>query len=764
MKKIKTQSIVLLVILLAGLLCLTGIATANNNSTSYDTGVALEIDHGNLIPILLTSNETISSPGNYTLTGDFTNKMITITASDVVLFLDNVNITNPSTSTGNTSPLQLMPGSSVTLVLVDGSENSFICQGTNTNDFNRQAGIFVNQTAELTIRGQTTGNPGNLTAIAGHYSAGIGGGPNDYPGKITIEGGNIVAESSSGSADGAKNGAGIGGGGGNSHPSRNLPNEIIIRGEANVTATSNGNGAGIGGGGNNANKAGENGIIRIYGNSNITATSIGTGAGIGGGGTSGHSGTNSTPAGSGGTIEIYDNANVTATSDGYGAGIGGGGSNNSTAGAGGAITIKDNATVTAKSWQNGAGIGGGGFNTPNGAGGAGGTIIIDGNPIIVANTGVVAGYDIGPGVRNAVSGTVGTITIDDGNVHAVKTSEVKNTNGAVLKMTKVTAGEVPGLLPNEHKIYDVYDSNGDYEYNATTNAGGEAYVWFPSINNLVAFDTDGGVPIPNPQSVENGDTAVLPLTEPVKTGNNFDEWQYSNNNTAYGNDPVTSNLILIAIYDPITYTVTFDSNGGSVVAPETVNHNAQATLPTAPIRAGYSFDDWYSDATLTTPYVFTDLVTTSITLYAGWTQTPTTGGGGGSGTGSATITNNTGGSNGSNGNASNGSASVRIEVVCIDENGNELYVQSLAAIVGNSEVITAPSIEGYMLVLNEKSSQEVTIVPGENVITFTYTKIPTDVQQPENNTRAFPWWIIIVILITVITIYLIARKQQNKNE
>ncbi|WP_243394316.1 Ig-like domain-containing protein [Bifidobacterium parmae] len=66
------------------------------------------------------------------------------------------------------------------------------------------------------------------------------------------------------------------------------------------------------------------------------------------------------------------------------------------------------------------------------------------------------------------------------------------------------------------------------------------------------------------------------------------------------------------------YTVTFDSNGGSAVATQTVDSGSVATSPTAPTRSGYTFGGWYSDAKLTTKYDFNSGVTGNITLYAKW--------------------------------------------------------------------------------------------------------------------------------------------------
>ena len=70
-----------------------------------------------------------------------------------------------------------------------------------------------------------------------------------------------------------------------------------------------------------------------------------------------------------------------------------------------------------------------------------------------------------------------------------------------------------------------------------------------------------------------------------------------------------------------TYTVTFDSQGGSAVSSTTVSSGTLATAPANPTRSGYTFAGWYKEAACTTPWSFaTDAVTGNVTLFAKWTQ------------------------------------------------------------------------------------------------------------------------------------------------
>lgn len=66
------------------------------------------------------------------------------------------------------------------------------------------------------------------------------------------------------------------------------------------------------------------------------------------------------------------------------------------------------------------------------------------------------------------------------------------------------------------------------------------------------------------------------------------------------------------------YTITFNSNGGSEVAPQTVKEGEKAAKPEDPSKEGYSFGGWYRDEKLTKEFDFATEITTDYTLYAKW--------------------------------------------------------------------------------------------------------------------------------------------------
>ena len=67
-----------------------------------------------------------------------------------------------------------------------------------------------------------------------------------------------------------------------------------------------------------------------------------------------------------------------------------------------------------------------------------------------------------------------------------------------------------------------------------------------------------------------------------------------------------------------SYTVTFDSNGGSAVKAQTVKNGAKAPRPADPAKDGYLFKGWYTDKSLTKAFNFNSTVRSDLALYAKW--------------------------------------------------------------------------------------------------------------------------------------------------
>ena len=148
------------------------------------------------------------------------------------------------------------------------------------------------------------------------------------------------------------------------------------------------------------------------------------------------------------------------------------------------------------------------------------------------------------------------------------------------------------------------------------------------VSYTVQFKVNGGSgSTPSTQTANAGSSITLPNGDALsRPGFAFDGWNTEpdgtgTNHSADSSYTVQNDITLYAhwIIVPLgSFTVTFDSNGGSSVTTQTVNSGGTATRPENPAKSGYTFGNWYSNAGLTTVYNFSAPVTRNITLYAKW--------------------------------------------------------------------------------------------------------------------------------------------------
>ena len=106
----------------------------------------------------------------------------------------------------------------------------------------------------------------------------------------------------------------------------------------------------------------------------------------------------------------------------------------------------------------------------------------------------------------------------------------------------------------------------------------------------VSFDTDGGSSV-NAISIKKGDSVTLPETK--KEGFVFNGW-YLNDEKIENTKTYDEDVTLKAKWEKEieTYSITFDSNGGSSVESIKVECGKELKLPENPTRSGYSFMSW----------------------------------------------------------------------------------------------------------------------------------------------------------------------------
>ena len=167
-----------------------------------------------------------------------------------------------------------------------------------------------------------------------------------------------------------------------------------------------------------------------------------------------------------------------------------------------------------------------------------------------------------------------------------------------------------------------------YDFKAAVKGNVALYAKWKANVYTVSFDAAGGPAVAS-QKVEYGKAATKPA-DPTRSGYTFGGW-YADAKLTRAYDfkvAVSGDLTLYAKWTknpapaPKTFTVTFNSNGGSAVASQKVTEGKAVTKPADPTRSGYTFQGWFSDSKLTKAYDFKAAVKADATLCAKWSKSP----------------------------------------------------------------------------------------------------------------------------------------------
>ena len=147
--------------------------------------------------------------------------------------------------------------------------------------------------------------------------------------------------------------------------------------------------------------------------------------------------------------------------------------------------------------------------------------------------------------------------------------------------------------------------------------------------NTVQFDGNAtGVTGTMSRQVASSATA-LTANSFTRPGYSFGGWTTAadGTGTAYADAasyPFTANATLYAKWNPVPYTVTYNTQGGSIVAGGNYTIGSSVTLPAAPTRSGFTFAGWFAGSTGGTALAatYSPPGIGNITLFAQWTPVP----------------------------------------------------------------------------------------------------------------------------------------------
>ena len=211
--------------------------------------------------------------------------------------------------------------------------------------------------------------------------------------------------------------------------------------------------------------------------------------------------------------------------------------------------------------------------------------------------------------------TTGVITLTGG---LIKNNGRYDINAAYMTTIYANGGEVYGgvHLNQTCKITCLAEDNGITAFKGKTVIGGASGVnashvdWGLFYGGLYIYGNTTGVIVTYKdgdseyakQVLPSGTLATRPDAPAATPGCTFGGWNKADGTAwDYASDKVTDNITLYAKWAANTYTITFDTAGGSEIAPITQDYGTVITAPEAPTREGYTFIGWDKEIPTTMP-------------------------------------------------------------------------------------------------------------------------------------------------------------------
>jgi uncharacterized repeat protein (TIGR02543 family) len=165
---------------------------------------------------------------------------------------------------------------------------------------------------------------------------------------------------------------------------------------------------------------------------------------------------------------------------------------------------------------------------------------------------------------------------------------------------------------NRLVVYGTTSGSNNYGYVATSSSG----------TDYIPFEADLGNG-PNGKNANCTDFSFADWWQNIANFNSND-WEFKD-----GFLPKLKNINNDWQAVNLCYTVSFNTGGGSSVDNQYTNKHINdikaetTTKPLAPVKEGWTFDNWYDSQSFENVFDFSTPITTDTSLFAKWTQNPT---------------------------------------------------------------------------------------------------------------------------------------------
>ena len=301
------------------------------------------------------------------------------------------------------------------------------------------------------------------------------------------------------------------------------------------------------------------------------------------------------------------------------------------------LTIRDNVTVsgcTAHVESGAMSIGGGDANnspteiiggTFDGSVTNGGTISGGAFTGSVVNRGTITNGTFGGEVTNESGRSFGVISGGTFNGKVTNKNDISDSpeetpakisggtfNGEVIGAYTVTfqskggsevasqiRANTPAAQPDNptkegHTFIGWYNGESEWDFETPVTTGLILTAKWQVNQYTITFDTAGGSEVPS--ITQDYGTAITPPAAPTRTGYTFAGWDKTIPSTMPAGD-----MTITARWQLNQYTITFDTAGGSEVAPITQDYGTTITAPANPTKTGYTFAGWDKTIPATMP-------------------------------------------------------------------------------------------------------------------------------------------------------------------